>query len=216
MFKNTKLKIKRSDLQHVLPQNTHNSNSSADYNGHDYQSSLIEVVLETLFDDQRQHLTEKTLRPIACKQPFILAAPPGSLQYLRDYGFKTFSGLIDETYDTIQDSAERLQAIVQEMQRISSLSALQKQELMESMRPIVEYNQQWFFSDQFFKQLIDEFKQNIDNGVATVKSGSVGKIWAQFRNIAVEHYAELLFETTVQNPENTAWAESWVRTHTKS
>jgi hypothetical protein len=48
-------------------------------------------------------LTEKALRPIACGQPFILAATPGSLQYLRSYGFKTFSGYIDETYDTIQE-----------------------------------------------------------------------------------------------------------------
>jgi hypothetical protein len=216
VFKNTKLKITRDNLQNVLPQNTYDSTSSADYNAHDYQNSLIEVVLETLFDDQRQHLTEKTLRPIACRQPFILAATPGSLQYLRDYGFKTFSDVIDETYDTIQDPTERLQAIIQEMQRISSLTAQQKQELIAAMQPIVEHNQQWFFSDRFFNQLIDEFKQNLDCGVATVKSGSVGNVWKQFRETAQEHYAELFFKIAHHDSDDIAWANKWIQSNTKS
>jgi hypothetical protein len=49
-------------------------------------------VAETVFDT-RIHLTEKTLRPIACGHPFILAAGPGSLKYLQTYGFRTFSPL---------------------------------------------------------------------------------------------------------------------------
>jgi hypothetical protein len=69
-------------------------------------------VLETLFDDHRWHLTEKSLRPIACGKPFVLMATPGSLQYLRQYGFKTFDGLIDETYDSIQNPKQRLQAVL--------------------------------------------------------------------------------------------------------
>ena len=44
----------------------------------------------------------------------MLAATPGSLQYLKQYGFETFHGLIDESYDTILDPRERLKTIVQD------------------------------------------------------------------------------------------------------
>ena len=86
-------------------------------------------MLETLFDDTRWHLTEKSLRPSACGKPFMLAATAGSLQYLRSYGFKTFSGLIDESYDLIVEPHLRLQSIAQEMQRISQLSPNKKYKL---------------------------------------------------------------------------------------
>ena len=73
------------------------ASSSAEYNRLDYAATQIEVVLETLFDDDRLHLTEKSLRPIACRQPFILMATHGSLQYLRNYGFKTFESVSGPT-----------------------------------------------------------------------------------------------------------------------
>ena len=76
-------------------------------------------MLETLFDDDRLQLTEKSLRPIACGQPFILAATHGSLQYLQNYGFKTFNDVFDESYDQIEDPVKRLKAIVALMVQIS-------------------------------------------------------------------------------------------------
>ena len=51
--------------------------ASADFDIEDYNNTDIEVVLETLFDDTRWHLTEKALRPIACGQPFMFAATQG-------------------------------------------------------------------------------------------------------------------------------------------
>jgi hypothetical protein len=65
-------------LENYFAENQTNSNRSADFEIQDYENTDIEVVLETLFDDTRWHLTEKILRPIACGQPFILAAAPGS------------------------------------------------------------------------------------------------------------------------------------------
>jgi hypothetical protein len=53
----------------------------------------------------------------------------GSLAYLRQYGFETFSGLIDESYDQITNPRQRLQAVIAEMSRISSLPAAAKTQL---------------------------------------------------------------------------------------
>jgi len=114
-----------------------------------------------LFDDSRLHLTEKILRPIACGQPFILAATQGSLAYLRDYGFKTFDGLIDETYDTIQDPLDRLKAIVAEMHRIAKLPDKEKTKLYSDLQAIAQQNKQLFFSPAWQQSIINEYQNNI-------------------------------------------------------
>ena len=166
-FQNKGFQIQRQDLEQYFFHNTSNSLASADYCTHDYQTTNIEVVLETLFDDDRLHLTEKTLRPIACGHPFILAATQGSLEYLRGYGFKTFDNIIDETYDTIADPAQRLQAILIEMKRIATLPNNAKQQIYDSLRSIAAYNQQRFFSVEWHDQLIREFKENFDSAIDT-------------------------------------------------
>jgi hypothetical protein len=213
---NTQFKVTRSDLEKILPKNTYNSAASADYDSYDYQNSLIEVVLETLFDDQRNHLTEKTLRPIAVGQPFILASTPGSLQYLRNYGFKTFDQCIDETYDTIKDSTDRLHAIITEMQRIDNLSSRKKQKLVNRLQSTVDHNRELFFSKQFHEHLINEFRKNLDDAVEKVKTGPVGNTWKQFRSIAQEQYPEMFFNHMQQNVSDTNWANEWLYIHSKT
>jgi hypothetical protein len=134
--------------------------SSAIYNTDDINSTAISVVLETVFD-QRIHLTEKTLRPIACGQPFILAAGPGSLKLLKDYGFKTFDPFIDESYDNIQNDQERLNAVVAAMKKIEQLSSFDRQQVLTCCREIAEFNRKHFFSQTFFDQIINELYTNV-------------------------------------------------------
>ena len=178
-FKNSDFETDLVGLdQHFLP-NRHDSNASADYNNSDYAQIGIEIVLETLFDDTRLHLTEKTLRPIACGQPFILMATAGSLQYLRDYGFKTFEGLIDETYDTILDPAERLQAVVNEMSRIAKLDQTKKLMLWHQLYKIAKFNQQLFFSTQWQQSIYQEFVSNLSRSIGILKQHTNGVINTQ-------------------------------------
>lgn len=176
-FKNPTLAINRCDLETNISFNNFHSSASADYASEDYQTSGIEVVLETLFDDQRHHLTEKALRPIACGRPFILAATPRSLEYLRSYGFKTFQGLINEDYDSIVDPLLRLQAITTEMKRISDLDVISKQILWRELYDIAAYNKQHFFSNEFHTQVISEFKCNLAAGVEKSQHHLTGKWW---------------------------------------
>jgi hypothetical protein len=173
-FVNPEFEISKHDLHNFFPVNTHSSIASADYCVEDYASTGIEIVLETLFDDSRWHLTEKALRPIACGQSFMLMATPGSLQYLRQYGFKTFDGLIDETYDNIQNPRQRLQAVIAEMKRISCLSAQQKNQLFNNLNSIAQFNKQLFF-DQFASKLINEYKQNMDSAMIEMNQHHHGR-----------------------------------------
>jgi hypothetical protein len=183
VFSNPDLAISRSDLHQLYPANTHDANASADYNSEDYASCAVEVVLETLFDDCRHHLTEKTLRPIACGRPFILAATPGSLQYLKQYGFKTFDGLIDETYDTIVNPRKRLEAIAQEMKRISCLDPDEKRSLWTELYKIVDYNKKLFFSAEWQDGIIKEFEDNFDSGMKQLTA--TGKYQQELERMAL-------------------------------
>jgi hypothetical protein len=137
-------------LEDFLQPTTADATSSADFNTNDYNSTDIEVVLETLFDDDRLHLTEKSLRPIACGQPFILAGTQGSLEYIRGYGFKTFNTVWDESYDQIGDPQQRLIAIVSLMKNISQWDTETHADKMAQVKDIVDYNKKHFFSKEFF------------------------------------------------------------------
>jgi hypothetical protein len=156
------------------------SDASATYSAEDFNHTAISVVLETVFD-QRIHLTEKILRPIACGHPFILAAGPGSLKLLKSYGFQTFSEYINESYDDIMDSAERLRAIVKEMQRIVDLPKDQRHQLFNNLRKIAAYNQHRFFSTEFIKQVTDQLEQNVESAFNIHQGELDFKTWWQRR-----------------------------------
>ena len=178
-FLNPRLQLNRNDIEYHIPHNSFTSCSSADYNNYDYKQCAIEVVLETLFDDSRLHLTEKSLRPIACGKPFILAATPGSLRYLRSYGFETFAPFIDETYDTIDDPVKRLQAITDEMLRITNLPQDEKQILWAELHTIAQRNKAKFFSDTWQEEILKEFKTNLYAGLEILQSCKTGKYWKE-------------------------------------
>ncbi len=180
MFVNPNLAIARTDLETVLPPNTHESCASADYNNQDYAQTGMEIVLETLFDDSRWHLTEKALRPIACGKPFMLVATAGSLEYLRSYGFETFSGLIDESYDLETDPVARLNAVIQEMSRISSLTPSDKIVLWNQLHKIAERNKQRFFSTEWQASITQEYVDNMNQALITTNKHCTGKIWKKW------------------------------------
>jgi hypothetical protein len=204
-FVNQKFAITRLDLDHHYPTNNTSSNASAEYQASDYNQALCEVVLETVFDDQRIHLTEKTLRPIACQQPFLTLSGPGTLEYLKSYGFKTFNNVIDESYDTITDSYQRMQAVVKEMQRISKLSAQDKKDFVSKTDAICKHNRDWFFSDDFFNLIIDEYKRNIDCGMQELYKFKTGNMWIDLRSRAKTHYPDLFVQSLRQNSDDINW-----------
>jgi hypothetical protein len=136
------------------------SESSAVYDSVDFNNSGISIVLETVFDS-RIHLTEKTLRPLACGHPFMLAAGPGSLELLKHYGFKTFSPYINESYDSIKDDDLRLQAVLSEMKRIQILPTVDLDNLINQCNLIAEFNKKHFFSTEFFNQVVKELQDNV-------------------------------------------------------
>ena len=164
-------------LENFFPINTAASHYSADFDIEDYEATDIEVVLETLFDDGRLHLTEKSLRPIACAQPFILAGTHGSLEYLRSYGFKTFGHIWDERYDLVEDPEERLIRIVDLMKQIANWVPWIRQRKMAEAQAVADYNRQHFFSQEFFDRVANELQDNFKQGFQTLQSADNYTAW---------------------------------------
>jgi hypothetical protein len=159
------------------------SDASSYYDPYDFISTNISVVLETVFD-HRIHLTEKTLRPIACGHPFILAAGPGSLEKIRSYGFKTFSPWINESYDLEKDATKRMNMIVHEMQRIATLSDQEKQSLNDVCQHIAQHNKSVFFSDTFISDIKKELVDNVReaNNKTGERLSTVFNLWHRAQN----------------------------------
>jgi hypothetical protein len=183
IFVNTQW-VPNHDLEQYLSPTLASGCYSADFSVEDYNQTDFEIVLETLFDDQRHHLTEKILRPIACKQPFILATTSGGLEYLRSYGFQTFGEVFDESYDSVTDPVKRMQQIITTMKEILSWSAEYKLTQMKKIKEITEFNHRHFFSDQFFNIVTTELRDNLVNAFDYMENNNVG---FHFRDIDIKN-----------------------------
>jgi hypothetical protein len=177
-IQNSKFQIDTRRLL-IIPNNDTLPTASADYDVSDLNKTSISVVLETVFDSTKIHLTEKILRPIACKHPFVLAAGPGALAYLRSYGFQTFGSVFDESYDQEQDSIKRLEKIVMTMQQIKTLTQDDWQEIYS----IAEHNQRHFFSDAFMNQVTAELETNLESAIKSWSDNFFSTFW-QWRKYA--------------------------------
>jgi hypothetical protein len=118
--------------------------------------SLVYVPTETVYFGRRTHLTEKTFKAIALEMPFVLVAPAGSLAYLREYGFKTFGGIFDESYDEETDDIRRVEQVTKLLKELNDLSTTERQELHRACLPIVKHNFEHFYGQGFSNILWDE------------------------------------------------------------
>lgn len=105
-----------------------------------YQNSLISLITETNFDNDEVTLTEKSYKPIKEKHPFIIVGVNGALKGLRKSGFKTFSDFWDESYDEIVDAGQRMQAIRNVIEYISTWDNDRILDFKRRVKPILEHN----------------------------------------------------------------------------
>jgi len=117
---------------------------------------LLYLVTETVAAGRRLHLTEKTFKPICLGMPFIIVGTQGSLQYLRSYGFQTFSEFWDESYDDETDDVRRIEKISQVLQTLDTMSTAQKQQMFNAMIDTVTHNYNHFYQGGFEQILWNE------------------------------------------------------------
>lgn len=105
-----------------------------------YLSTFCAVVTESNFAHPFPMFSEKTVNAIKAGRPFLMVSSAGTLEYLRQHGFKTFSEFWDESYDLEENHERRLQKILQVIDYIDSMSIEELQNLYSKIKPTVEYN----------------------------------------------------------------------------
>jgi hypothetical protein len=126
------------------------------------QDSLVYVPTETVYFGQRTHITEKTFKAIALEMPFVLVAAAGSLEYMRSYGFKTFSGIFDESYDVETNDILRIEKVTKLLKQLDTLSPKERQAVHVACLPIVQHNYNHFYHGGFTDILWTELTNMLD------------------------------------------------------
>jgi hypothetical protein len=83
-----------------------------------YIDTYFSVVTETVFEYPYSFRTEKIWKPIAMAHPWICCSNYGFYRDIKSLGFKTFAHLIDESFDTIystQDRLARLEHVIKDL-----------------------------------------------------------------------------------------------------
>lgn len=76
-----------------------------------YLDTYFSVVTETVFEYPYSFRTEKIWKPIVMGHPWIAVANAGFYRDMHNLGFKTYSHVIDESFDTIENNQDRLKRI---------------------------------------------------------------------------------------------------------
>lgn len=118
MFRKPSRKIRDKNILTVnsisARKNTHNVRGKL---GPWHYSSLIELAPESDPGNHYFEITEKTIKPISARMPFVSIACHKYLYRLKKIGFKTFDPYIDESYDNEPDNYRRTKMAVEAMFR---------------------------------------------------------------------------------------------------
>jgi hypothetical protein len=104
-----------------------------------YKDILIDVLSESHVLGTTFFPTEKTIRPMWLKKPFIVFASKNYLCYLRQMGFRTFGDFWSEDYDGY-DGRDRFVKILELIDSLAQKSMAELEEIYWNMQYTLEYN----------------------------------------------------------------------------
>lgn len=128
------------------------------------QQAFLYVVSETTFNYPTYQISEKSIKPIVSKRPFLLVSGAGSLKMLKSAGFKTFSQWWDESYDDIVDPTERMKAVVKIIELIASKSISELKLMYTEMQEVIDYNFN-YHQTMFYNNELLNFKTACKNNL---------------------------------------------------
>lgn len=118
-------------------QNTMNSLANA------LNSSALSLTIETQYADDNHetlHLTEKTIRTMFFKLPFLHYANATFLAKLRAMGFETFGDFWDESYDHELNPYERMRKINRQVEEFNEMHWVEFHSLIAKTSDVTNYN----------------------------------------------------------------------------
>tara|TARA_R100001082_G_C4330426_1_gene145357 strand:- start:173 stop:976 length:804 start_codon:yes stop_codon:yes gene_type:complete len=131
-----------------------------------YMNSYFNILTESSFietESEREldfYVNERNALPITAFQPFIAVNGHHHLKKLKELGFKTFHPHIDETYDTIKNTAVRFYLLTKEISRLCNMSKQEIHDWYWKMEDILKHNHTYYHKEFIPKQIkgfYDEF-----------------------------------------------------------
>ena len=125
-----------------------------------YVDTYFSLVTETVFEYPHSFRTEKIWKPIAMAHPFVAAANCGYYRDLHNLGFQTFNHVIDESFDQIESSQDRVARIAQV---VEDLCKQDLDQFLAACYNVCKYNQQHLAEMRLSvrKQFPDQFAEFI-------------------------------------------------------
>jgi len=108
-----------------------------------YQDSYFSIVSETNFYKEYGpglFLSEKVFKPVSKRHPFLVLARPHTIKKFKEIGYKSFSSIIDESYDDEFDDRKRMSMVVEETKRLCNLSDDELKHFLSVAKEITLHN----------------------------------------------------------------------------
>lgn len=128
-----------------------------------YKHTKYSIIAETVYENVF-FLTEKTTKPLFAKRLFIVFSSCGFLQHLRAMGFKTFSDVIDESYDSEPDPVKRFEMAFSQVEYLSGLSY---NRVLEIITPVLEHNHNRLF--EYRQEIKRHMQEMVYNKLEEIK-----------------------------------------------
>lgn len=123
-----------------------------------YNQTAYTVIAETNFENHYTFFTEKTVKPILAERLFIMLGGQYYLRNLRELGFKTFDGIIDESYDLEPNNIRRWTMAIEQMKYLFEQPQI---EILNKVRPIAEHNKRIMLETKWAGIMCDKLKKII-------------------------------------------------------
>ena len=139
--------IMSSDEVRISDDEDLNINKAFDINFNHVKDCYFQIISETWVpnshvDDATPFLSEKSYKPFICAMPFVTWAQKGTIEALREHGYNVFDNWINHDYDKIVDDGERLDALMEEIQRLNNKTHDDWTSMLQYMKPALIGNYQ--------------------------------------------------------------------------
>lgn len=150
-------------IRHPLITGESNSIDSK-YQADFYKKIAVDIVVETVFNYPYPYISEKTLRPMACKRMFIVLGAPHILKLLHSKGFETFPDFINESYDDIVCATDRFHRVVAAIKTFVDTP-------LDDIKAFYKENQKRFDHNfQILTSLREQERQELEHRLANLES----------------------------------------------
>ena len=118
-----------------------------------YNATAYTLVAETQYENSFSFFTEKIIKPLMCERVFIVCSGQYYLKNLRQLGFRTFDGIIDESYDVEPNLEKRVSMI---LAQINLLAAQDQQEIYSKSRDILTHNKNLVMNSNWLEIMVKD------------------------------------------------------------